>query len=166
MKYSTRWGGQERQFEFVRRDGRLFARNGDREYALDLSLVGDGGAFSLLVDGRSYDVLADVQGPKVTLQMLGERFVVEVEDERERAAHAVAGAKQGGRREVRADMPGIVVDVKVATGDQVEEGRTLLVLEAMKMQNPIAADGAGKVGKVQVKKGDTVAAGALLLELE
>lgn len=88
----------------------LRARCGETVYALDLALVGDGATFSLLVDGRSYDVVADVQREQVLLQMLGERFVVHVEDERERAAHAVAGHKQGGKRELRASMPGIVVD--------------------------------------------------------
>ena len=166
MKYFTKLDGEERAFEFERRAGKLIARSGDRTYDLDLSLIGDGSAFSLLVDGRSYDVVADVDRDKVFVQVLGQRFVVGVEDERERAAHAVAGNKKSGKQELRAAMPGIVIDVKVKVGDEVEEGRTLVVLEAMKMQNPLAAEQKGKVTRIVCNKGEAVAAGALLVELE
>jgi biotin carboxyl carrier protein len=166
MKYFTKLDGEEREFEIERHDGVLQVRSGDRTFACDVAMVGDGDTFSLLVDGKSYDVMADVQRETVTLQMVGERFAVHVEDERERAAHAVAGHKLGGKRELHAAMPGIVVDVKVAAGDQVVEGQTLVVLEAMKMQNPLAAEADGKVTRVLCRKGEAVAGGALLLELE
>jgi biotin carboxyl carrier protein len=166
MKYLARLDGVERELELHREDGRLLARIHGRTLALDVALVGDGASFSMLVDGRSYDVVADVGREQVTIQLLGQRFVVHVEDERERAAHAVAGKKHGGKQELRAAMPGIVIDVKIAVGDTVEEGRTLVVLEAMKMQNPLAAETAGKVVRVLCKKGEAVAAGALLVELE
>src|SRR5436190_3009662 len=131
MKYLTRLGGDEREFVIERHADRLTAKCGDRTYTLDLALVGDGATFSLLVDGRSYDVVADVDREEVAVQLLGQRFVVHVEDERERAAHAVAGHKPAGKRELRASMPGIVIDVRVAAGDTVDEGATLVVLEAM-----------------------------------
>ncbi len=166
MKYTTKMDGVEREFEFVREGGRLIARGGGVDRTLDLALVGDGATFSLLVDGRSYDVVADVDRDKVFVQVLGQRFVVVVEDERERAAHAVAGNKKAGKQELRAAMPGIVIDVKVKVGDEVEEGRTLVVLEAMKMQNPLAAEQKGKVTRIVCNKGEAVAAGALLVELE
>ena len=165
MKYQTKFGAEVRQFSIERHGDALQARCGDRTFQLDLALVGDGDTFSLLVDGRSYDVIADLQREQVTLQMLGERFVVHVEDEREQAAHAAA-AHQGGRAELRAAMPGIVVDIKVQEGATVAVGDTLVVLEAMKMQNPLAAESAGKVTRILCKKGEPVAGGALLLELE
>jgi biotin carboxyl carrier protein len=166
MKYWAKLDGEEREFVFERRGDRLVARSGDREHAIDVALVGDGATFSLLVDGMSYDVVADVEREQVTVQVVGERFVVQVEDERERAAHAVGSAQQSGKRELRAAMPGIVTDVKVAVGDVVEEGQTLVVLEAMKMQNPLTAEGPGKILKVTCKVGEAVAAGVLLIEME
>lgn len=166
MKYVARLGAEEREFVFERRGGRLFARSGDTVYELDVVPVGDGLALSLLVNGRSYDVVADVAGEEVTIQMLGDRFRVHVEDERERVAHAVSGQKAGGKCELRAAMPGIVVDVLVAVGDEVQEGQSLVVLEAMKMQNPLSAEGPGVVTRVLVEAGAAVAAGALLVEIE
>ena len=166
MRYWCKFDGEEREFAFVRRGDQLVCTSGDKTYELDLSLIGDGAMFSMLVDGKSYDVLADVQREQVALQIVGERFVVHVEDDRERAAHAAAGHKASGKRELRAAMPGIVVAVKAKEGDVVEEGQTLVVLEAMKMQNPLGAETSGKVTRVLCKQGEAVAGGALLMELE
>jgi biotin carboxyl carrier protein len=63
-------------------------------------------------------------------------------------------------------MPGIVREVIVSSGDVVQTGQALLILEAMKMQNEIRADRAGKVGRVHVAAGDTVDKGAALVEIE
>jgi 3-methylcrotonyl-CoA carboxylase alpha subunit len=166
VKYVTRYDGEQREFVFEETAQGLVARCGDRSWPLDLSLIGDGQAFSLLVGSNSYDIQATVERSKVTMQMIGERYVVEVEDDREHAAHLIAGNKPSGRREVRAVMPGIVAALKVAAGDEVAEGQTLVVLEAMKMQNPLAAEAPGRVTKVHCKAGASVAAGALLIELE
>jgi biotin carboxyl carrier protein len=62
-------------------------------------------------------------------------------------------------------MPGRVVAIKVAPGDSVEPGQVLLVIEAMKMQNEMFADGAGTVDAVLVQLGAAVERGALLMRL-
>lgn len=166
MRYLAKFGDDEREYVFERRGGRLLAHVDGRQLELDIAAIGDGEALSLIVDGRSYDVVADVQRHEVTVQVRGDRYVVQVEDERERAAAQVASNKGSGKRELRAAMPGVVVDVAVAVGDVVEEGQTLVVLEAMKMQNPLAAESAGAVTKILVEVGQAVAAGALLAEIE
>ncbi len=166
MKYLARMGDDEREYTFERRGDLLIATCGDRVLEIGLAQVGEGEALSLLIDGESFDVVADISGRDVSVQVRGERYEVQVEDERERAAAEVAGKKQGGKRELRASMPGIVVEVQVAVGDAVEEGQTLVVLEAMKMQNPLAAEASGKVTRLLVKAGDAVASGALLAEIE
>ena len=167
MKYWTRIGEEERAWQFARRDGRLMVERDDGvHFEVDLSAVGDGGAFSLIVDGRSYDCLLEAEQGRTVVQVVGERVVVAVQDDRERAAQRVVGHKSGGRRTIEAAMPGVVVEVRATEGDVVEDGATLVVLEAMKMQNPIPAEGAGKVVGVFVKKGDIVAAGAALVELD
>ena len=166
MKYLARMGDDEREYWFERHDDILVARSGDRMVEMRLAQVGEGEAMSLLIDGESYDIVTDVRGRDVSVQLHGERYAMQVEDERERAAAQVAGNKQGGKRELRASMPGIVVDVQVAVGDKVEEGQTMVVLEAMKMQNPLGAEAPGTVTKLLVKAGETVAAGALLAEIE
>ena len=67
---------------------------------------------------------------------------------------------------IKTPLPGVIIDVKVNIGDMVKKGKTVVVLEAMKMENNINADRDGKVAAIQVAKGDTVADGAVLVVLE
>ena len=67
---------------------------------------------------------------------------------------------------IKTPLPGVIIDVKVNVGDMVKKGETVVVLEAMKMENNINADRDGKVAAIQVTKGDTVADGAILVVLE
>lgn len=72
-------------------------------------------------------------------------------------------AASGGPSEIRAPLPGIVSDVRVSAGDEVQSGTTLLVIDAMKMENPIKAPRDVRIKDVQVTKGQEVSHGALLI---
>ncbi len=81
------------------------------------------------------------------------------------ATAAPAAAPVSGNA-IKTPLPGVIIDVKVNIGDTVTKGQTVVVLEAMKMENNINADRDGKVAAIQVAKGDTVADGAILVVLE
>lgn len=68
--------------------------------------------------------------------------------------------------DIKAPMPGLILDVPVKAGDTVNEGDYLLILEAMKMENALTAPRDGVVKAVAVAKGDTVDKGQLLIEME
>lgn len=68
--------------------------------------------------------------------------------------------------DIKAPMPGLILDVQVKEGDEVKEGDYLLVLEAMKMENTLMAPRDGVVKSVSVEKGQTVDKGQLLIEME
>jgi biotin carboxyl carrier protein len=98
----------------------------------------------------------------------GWRFELELEDDaratlRERASRAANATASTGPIEVRAAIPGRVAAVAVVAGDEVEAGATLLVVEAMKMQNELRAPRAGRVERVAVGPGDTIEVGDLLM---
>lgn len=82
------------------------------------------------------------------------------------AAKPAATAAPVGGHSIKTPLPGVIIDVKVNVGDTVAKGQTVVVLEAMKMENNINADRDGKVTAIQVAKGDTVADGAVLVVLE
>jgi biotin carboxyl carrier protein len=114
-----------------------------------------------LPDGRSVvEVVVD-----------GWRFELEVEDDaratlRERATRAADATAATGPLEVRAAIPGRVVAVAAVAGDAVEAGATLLVVEAMKMQNELRAPRAGRIARVATGAGETIELGDLLVVIE
>jgi pyruvate carboxylase subunit B len=103
-----------------------------------------------------------------TLWVDGFRFEGEALDERTRAIRDItaASSKATGPAPVVAPMPGLIVRVSVAVGDQVQAGQGLIVMEAMKMENELRASGAGIVKAVHVAPGKAVEKGTILVELE
>lgn len=122
-----------------------------------------------LVDGTtSVPVLVEGAGSEWVVTLRGRRVPVTVRTWRERllAEAETAAGSHAGPIEVRATLPGLVVAVGVAVGDEVAEGATLLTIEAMKMQNEVRAPRAGTVIEVAVAAGQAVATGASLVRLE
>jgi len=103
-----------------------------------------------------------------TLWLDGYRFEVEALDERTKAIRELSGAAAGpsGPAPLKAPMPGLIVRVNVAVGDQVQAGQGIVVMEAMKMENELKASAAGKVKAILATPGTAVEKGALLVELE
>ena len=99
---------------------------------------------------------------KFNITVNGTAYEVEVEEVRAAGAAAPAApaaapkAAAAGERSVDAPMPGKIVEVKVSVGQSVKAGDTLLILEAMKMQNEIAADADGTVKAINVTAGQSV----------
>ncbi len=132
--------------------------------------IGVGGRYSLLIDGRSYEVDAreinkpDAGGSWYEVVVAGQRFEVHVEDEREKAlSGAIKGAHESGAATVRAPMPGLVLGVPFEAGAKVERGQTVVILEAMKMENDLASPISGIVKEVKVTRGQTVNQGDALV---
>ena len=109
---------------------------------------------SLMVEGRQWRCVLD--GDAVVVA--GRRFPFAVRDPRSLARAGCWGGG-GGPRAVRAPMPGRVVRVLVAEGDEVDEQQGVVVIEAMKMQNELRSPKAGRLVRVAVQVGDTVRLG-------
>jgi biotin carboxyl carrier protein len=81
-------------------------------------------------------------------------------------APKVAEVTPVGSEDITAPIPGGVFDIKVKVGDIVKSGQTLVIIEAMKLENEIVAPRDGKVTAVNVSKGDTVVLGDKLISLQ
>ncbi len=131
---------------------------------------GLGGRYSLLIAGKSYEVYAreinkpDSGGFWYEVVVAGQRFEVHVEDEREKAlTGSITPVHEAGEAIVRAPMPGLVLGIPFEAGAKVERGQTVVILEAMKMENDLASPKAGTIKEVKVTKGQTVNQGDALV---
>ena len=127
------------------------------EYAVCINEVNDTTA-NVTVNGEEYKV--EWEKPKE------EKPAIKVQPVAAKPAPAPAAPAAVKGNAIKTPLPGVIIDVKVNVGDVVKKGDTVVVLEAMKMENNINADRDGKVVAIQVAKGDTVADGAALVILE
>ncbi|MCC8143519.1 MAG: biotin/lipoyl-binding protein [Tannerellaceae bacterium] len=78
-------------------------------------------------------------------------------------APVVSRPAGGAKGAIKSPLPGVILDVKCKVGDEIKKGQTLLILEAMKMENSIPADRDGKITEIKVNKGDSVLEGTDLV---
>jgi biotin carboxyl carrier protein len=123
----------------------------------------------LLLDGRPLEyTLARTGRGSAVVRVAGTDWPVEILEAAEAAIAASGGrapASHPLRLAVRAPMPGRVLAVEVAEGDDVEAGRGLFIVEAMKMENEIRAPRAGRVANLAVREGEPVEQDQPLCEL-
>ena len=133
------------------------------------------------INGTVYNVtVGDIENNMAQVEVNGTPYKVEMEQtvapvavstpRPSAAPRTVSGEKviakpttTGGAGAIKAPLPGVVRDIKVNVGDAVNAGDTVVILEAMKMENNINADKSGVVKSISVNKGDSVLEGAELL---
>ena len=121
------------------------------------------GIFSILLNGKSYEVrVTPTPAGALTLQTAHQEFTAEVIDPRTWRGRRHGALEAEGRQQILAPMPGKIIRVLVQTGEKVEAGQGLLVVEAMKMQNEIRSPKSGTVERLLVKEGQPVNAGEIL----
>ena len=137
--------------------------------------------YKLKINGNDYNVdINEVEGQDVKLTVNGTDYTVTVDKEIKQqrkpvvsaprpqttAAPAAAPAQKSNAAagaKVTTPLPGTILDVYVNVGDTVKAGQTVVLLEAMKMENNIEADCSGTVKEVKVRKGDSVLEGDVLV---
>jgi biotin carboxyl carrier protein len=129
------------------------------------------GLLSLLVPdptaaSRQYQCRLDPSPEGLAVIINGRRIPFAVDDPRSLRARRGAASGTDGPRAVKAPMPGRVIRVLVAAGDQVAAHQGLIVIEAMKMQNELKSPKAGRIARIAAQPGDTVQSGDILIVVE
>ena len=138
--------------------------------------------FKYKINGNPYTVnVGDIEGSEVVVEVNGTSYTVELEVAappkikpvvRPAAAPAPAAAPvtpvarpaaAGAAGGIKSPLPGVILEVKCKEGDAVKRGQTLLILEAMKMENDIKADHDGVVKQILVSKGESILEGTDLI---
>lgn len=166
MKYFATVNGEEHELDLIERHGRLEASFDGEPVEVGYEEVDRLGQVALILEGRSYAVSIEGGSGERQVTVAGHLYQVSLEDERERAAHAAERDRASAGGDIKSVMPGVVVSVLVAEGDEVEAGQALIILEAMKMQNEIEAPSAGVVARLHVREGEAVSSGTKLVTLK
>jgi glutaconyl-CoA/methylmalonyl-CoA decarboxylase subunit gamma len=135
--------------------------------------------FGFTIRGNSYEVkVKSLEDAKAVVEVNGSTYEVQLEQEVKttKTPKLIRSAPVGtppksmapapGLKKVTAPLPGLIFKLKVAENSPVKVGDTLLILEAMKMENNILAEITGLVKTIKVKEGDSVLQGDLLMEIE
>lgn len=131
------------------------------------------------INGNLYKVtVGDIEDNNVRVEVNGTPYTVELEKQNKpkikpvvrtastTPAAVTRPASVGSKSGIKSPLPGVILEIKVKEGDTVKRGQTLLVLEAMKMENDIKADRDGKVTAIKVSKGESILEGTDLIIIE
>lgn len=131
--------------------------------------------YSITINGRSYDVeIGSIDDKNASVTVNGIQYDVEYEAEQKSEEcitpevlpnKTVQAVSDGHETVVKSPLPGVVVEIDVKPGEQVRDGQTLAVLEAMKMENEIQAPCSGIIKEIRAAKGDSVPEGEVLMTI-
>lgn len=158
------WRGQKEFKVSLEEKGRSIFRIAVDKKRFDVSVEFIGQEELLLnVDGKIFNVTVNSNSLSHSVFVNGRLFRVE-----KRSALKILKEEKArlGKKDIKITMPGRVVQVLAAEGDDVHEGQAVLVLEAMKMQNEIKSPQVGRIVRMNFRPGDYVEAGSILFSVE
>ena len=137
---------------------------------LDISYNKNDGFYQVLNDGKSHRISPignSNQGKLQLLQIndLNIEAVIYNPLDQQVEEMGLSNINTHKSKNIVAPMPGLILDIMCKEGEEIEEGKSLLILEAMKMENVIKAEGSGTIGKVHKSIGETVEKGELIIEI-
>jgi biotin carboxyl carrier protein len=155
-----------KQFEISNDDGSFIVNNEPLKW--DVAEISEGYCH-VIVDNKSYKaelVKADQATKTFSFKINGRIYSVTLRDKFDQLLEKMGMTNSASSKvnNIKAPMPGLIIDLKVKEGDAVKTGDTLIILEAMKMENSIKSPGDGVVKLVKVKKGTSVEKGQVLIE--
>ena len=126
--------------------------------------------FHILQDGKAYKAeleTANFNDKTMTIKVNGNKYEINIEDSYDQLVKQMGLSTAGSQKmtNVKAPMPGLVLDILVKPDQEVTKGDALLILEAMKMENVLKAEGDGVVKSIEVTKGTAVDKGQIIIEM-
>ena len=121
-------------------------------------------AYKIKIGNDKFDVvIGEVKNGLASVTVNGESYAVEIESYDPVAAPAAKSVTASGSLQVIAPIPGVILDISVQVGDKVEAGQTVVIIEAMKMENNLVSSTDGIVREIRVQKGAHVKTGELIM---
>lgn len=142
--------------------------NGNKEINVELSEINKH-SYLLRIENKVYEVAVNRNGnDKYSFLLDGFYFETEVRTTlQEKAKELLSNREQAAHHDtIKAPMPGLILKVKKKVGDTVEMGESVVILEAMKMENEIRSPASGKIKEIVGKEGKSVEKGGIILSIE
>jgi len=165
MVYDVTIDGKDFRLELERKETDWQCRLDGRNVEMN-AVLARRDVLSILIDGKAYEVKREHTASDMHLWVGSVRYLAELRDPRSLRGRKGAGADDKGPKKILAPMPGKVVRMLVSQGQPVEAGQSILVVEAMKMQNEIKSPKKGTLQKIVAIEGGNVNAGDVLAIVE
>jgi biotin carboxyl carrier protein len=165
MEFEYLLDGTPRRIAVEKKEAVLSVREGGTVIEVEARPLSDHEVL-LMAGGRPHRAVIVRDRGRLHVLIDGREFVLAPAGERDGRPGAGAGGGSGDGRRVVAPMPGKVIKVCVAEGERVRRNQTLVIVEAMKMENEIKAPADGVVAKIRTKPGELVDSELTLVELE
>jgi biotin carboxyl carrier protein len=170
MKFVVRINDEEKTVVVTETNGYYDIELDGKSYQVDCQYFGDRDFLSLLIDNKSYLIESaplKAEDGRYYARVMGRHYDVEVLDELLVAVRDAQNVEQDtDAYSMVSPMPGLILDVKAKVGDQVKPGDPLVIMEAMKMQNELAAEFGGVVKEILVAPSQTVDSQTPLIVIE
>ena len=142
----------------------------DESSELDMIQTADN-EYHILQDGQSYKAVVldhNYREKTLTLEINGNPYTIQIADEYDLLVKKMGLSAMSAQKikNIKAPMPGLILDILIEPGQTVSKGDQLLILEAMKMENVLKAEGDGVVKSIEVEKSAAVDKGQILIEME
>jgi biotin carboxyl carrier protein len=165
MIYDVAIDGKRYRLELERVEAGWHCRLDGREIQVD-AVLARRDVLSVLIGGKAYEIKREHTSTDMHLWVGSVRYLAELHDPRSLRGRRGTAADEKGPRKLLAPMPGKVVRVLIGEEQPVEAGQSILVVEAMKMQNEIKSPKKGIVQKIVAAEGANVNAGDVLAIVE
>ncbi|MGA8154066.1 MAG: acetyl-CoA carboxylase biotin carboxyl carrier protein subunit [Terriglobales bacterium] len=165
MLYDVTIDGKNYRLDLQRADGCWQCCLDGQEVHMD-AVLARRDVLTVLIDGKAYEIKRERTATDLHLWVGSARYATELRDPRSLRSRRRSGDDEKGPRKLLAPMPGKVVRVLLEQGSVVEAGQSILVVEAMKMQNEIKSPKKGMVQRIVAVEGTPVNAGDVLAIVE
>lgn len=157
---------KDKNIEYKQENGQIILNN--KTFEVDIQSLSNN-HFHILKGSNSYNaelIKFDPQTKTLSIKVDGETFELEVKERFDLLLEKMGINQNAGVKveEIKAPMPGLIIDIKVIEGQDVEFGEVIMVLEAMKMENILKSPQKGIIKSIQVKKGQSVEKNQVLIQ--
>lgn len=166
MMYQIKINQSEKEFKLSTQEGNILIN--DLPFHWDIKRI-DANSFQIIHNHKTFTAhLVDIDQESKTfkLQLNGKIIELSLKDKMDLLLEemGIDALDQNQLNDIKAPMPGLIIEVMVKVGDEVKKGDQLLILEAMKMENVIKSPGDGVISAIKANKGDSVEKNQLIIQ--